>query len=148
MPNSTKQLLMTQSRPDVFLYKPKTASRACPEYIIVEVKYCRDTDPTVQLEKAKQQHKALADAIKTADPSAKVTYLPVLLGVAGTIYTTYTTEPLTTVGIKGNQLSTLANALNEHAVQSLHWIYTTKRKQEQPLLQQQEQGGRKRRKFS
>ena len=130
------------------MHRPATTKGGRAEYIIMEVKYCRDTDPDPQLLRAEQQHRELADAIKLAAPTAKVRYLPVLLGVAGTVYTTHTTDHLEQVGIVGAQLTRLVNSLNEHAVESLHWIYTAKRKQEKPLLPQKEQGGRKRRKLS
>ena len=148
LPEEVKQKLVTQTRPDAFLYKPAPKKGGCPEYIIMEVKYCRDTDPTPQLNRAEQQHKELADAIHSADPTATVRYLPVLLGVAGTVYTIHTTDHLEQVGIVGAALNRLVKNLNEHAVESLHWIYTAKRKQEKPLLPQKEKGGRKRRKTS
>ena len=141
-----KQVLTTKTRPDAFLYRPAAANRGTPEYIILEVKYCRDSDPSPQLERAQQQHADLAQAIRQAAPEAQVTYLALLLGVAGTIYTTHTIEPLKKVGIHGLQLNNLVNRLNEHAVNSLHWIYTTKRKQERTQLPKEDKRARKRRK--
>jgi exonuclease III/ribonuclease HI len=143
-----KRVLTSKSRPDAFLYKPAKSQGGSSEYTIVEVKYCRDTDPDPQLQRAEQQHKELADTIQSAEPTARVRYLPVLLGVAGTVYITHTTDHLEQVGIVGAALTKLVNSLNEHAVESLHWIYTTKRKQEQPLLPLKEKGGWKRRKLS
>ena len=50
-----------------------------------------------------------------------MTYLPILLGVAGTVYTVHTTDHLEKVGIVGAQLTRLVNDLNEHSVDALHW---------------------------
>jgi len=149
IPVEVKRVLTTKSRPDAFLHRQvKTGFASYSEYIILEVKYCRDTDPCPQLDRAEHQHKELADAIQAAEPTACVKYLPVLLGVAGTVYTIHTTDHLEEVGIVGAALKRLANSLNEHAVKSLHWIYTAKRKQEKPLLPARETGGWKRRKLS
>ena len=149
IPEEVKRVLTTESRLDAFLHRQvKTGFASYSEYIILEVKYCRDTDPCPQLDRAEHQHKELADAIQAAEPTACVKYLPVLLGVAGTVYTIHTTDHLEEVGIVGAALKRLANSLNEHAVKSLHWIYTAKRKQEKPLLPAREPGGWKRRKFS
>jgi ribonuclease HI len=149
IPEEVKRVITTHKRPDAFLHRPvQTGKVRYSEYIILEVKYCRDTDPHPQLERAEQQHKELANAIQAAEPTACVKYLPVLLGVAGTVYTIHTTDHLEQVGIVGAALKRLVNSLNEHAVKSLHWIYTAKRKQEKPLLPPRETGGWKRRKIS
>ena len=111
--------------------RPPEANRGRHEYIILEVKYCRDTDPAGhQLEKAERQHEALAAAIREADPRAQVTYIPVMLGVGGAIYKQYTVEQFKKVGIVDGPLKTLARQLNLHAVRMLHWIYKHRTRQE------------------
>ena len=75
-----------------------------------------------------------------------MTYLPILLGVAGSIFKTHTTDQLERVGVLGDQLRTLVNQLNVHAVKSLHWIYGHKRKADKRRMPQEEQNHRKRRK--
>ena len=75
----------TDKRPDGMLYKPKNGNNPA-EYWIIEVKICRDSDPTGQQSKADYQHQVLIDKIKDIDPTAKVWYYPFLVGVAGTIY--------------------------------------------------------------
>ena len=61
----------TDKRPDGMLYKPKNGNNPA-EYWIIEVKICRDSDPTGQQSKADNQHQVLIDKIKDIDPTAKV----------------------------------------------------------------------------
>ena len=83
-----------------------------------------------QLDRAEQQHSQLATAIKEADPRAQVTYVPIMLGVAGAIYKEHTVERLKKVGVVDGPLKTLARKLNMHAVKTLHWIYKHRSRQE------------------
>ena len=101
------------------------------EYWILEVKICRDSDPTGQQSKADYQHQVLIDKIKDIDPTAKVWYYPLLVGVAGTIYNS-TTMNLQALGIKGQALKQCISEVHTAAVKSLHSIYTPKRKLEKP----------------
>ena len=120
----------TDKRPDGMLYKPKNGNNPA-EYWIIEVKICRDSDPTGQQSKADYQHQVLIDKIKDIDPTAKVWYYPLLVGVAGTIYNS-TTMNLQALGIKGQALKQCISEVHTAAVKSLHSIYTTKRKLEKP----------------
>ena len=120
----------TDKRPDGMLYKPKNGNNPA-EYWIIEVKICRDSDPTGQQSKADNQHQVLIDKIKDIDPTAKVWYYPLLVGVAGTIYNS-TTMNLQALGIKGQALKQCISEVHTAAVKSLHSIYTTKRKLEKP----------------
>ena len=120
----------TDKRPDGMLYKPKNGNNPA-EYWILEVKICRDSDPTGQQSKADYQHQVLIDKIKDIDPTAKVWYYPLLVGVAGTIYNS-TTMNLQALGIKGQALKQCISEVHTAAVKSLHSIYTTKRKLEKP----------------
>ena len=92
----------TDKRPDGMLYKPKNGNNPA-EYWIIEVKICRDSDPTGQQSKADYQHRVLIDKIKDIDPTAKVWYYPLLVGVTGTIYNS-TIMNLQALGIKGQAL--------------------------------------------
>ena len=93
IPEKDKKILVKHSRPDAFLYKPATKTKPA-EYIIIEVKYCRDSDPQGQLERAEEQHRALADALERASQEgidkwgrrSTVKYIPIILGVSGAIY--------------------------------------------------------------
>ena len=120
----------TDKRPDGMLYKPKNGNNPA-EYWIIEVKICRDSDPTGQQSKADNQHQVLIDKIKDIDPTAKVWYYPLLVGVAGTKYNS-TTMNLQALGIKGQALKQCISEVHTAAVKSLHSIYTTKRKLEKP----------------
>ena len=91
-----------------------------------------DTDPQNQYDRATSQHRPLADAIQQAAPHARVTYIPLLLGVAGTIYSS-TTSHLRYLGVRKQALPRLLNRLHVMAVTNLHWIYTTKRHKERHL---------------
>ena len=72
-------------RPDGLLYKP--ARRELPaEFWIVEVKICRDTEPDATQNRAEAQHQQLIDSIKIVISNAKIHYMPILVGVTGTIY--------------------------------------------------------------
>ena len=120
----------TDKRPDGMLYKPKIGNNPA-EYWIIEVKICRDSDPTGQQSKADYQHQVLIDKIKDINPTAKVWYYPLRVGVAGTIYNS-TTMNLQALGIKGQALKQCISEVHTAAVKSLHSIYTTKRKLEKP----------------
>jgi hypothetical protein len=85
MPDSVKAAVTRHSIPDAFLYQPATQEFPA-RYVIVEVKYCRDTDPTQQLDAAQNQHKPLEMAIRAAATGALVQYVPIMLGVSGTIF--------------------------------------------------------------
>ena len=74
----------------------------------------------------------LADAIQQVAPHARVTYIPLLLGVAGTIYSS-TTSHLRYLGVRKQALPRLLNRLHVMAITNLHWIYTTKRHKERHL---------------
>jgi hypothetical protein len=106
MPDSVKAAVTRHSIPDAFLYQPATQEFPA-RYVIVEVKYCRDTDPTQQLDAAQNQHKPLEMAIRAAAPGALVQYVPIMLGVSGTIFKSCTTEPLEQMGLRKGALKTL-----------------------------------------
>ena len=52
----------------------------------MELKFCRDTDKEGKLVQAVEQHKGLCSAIQQADRNATVHYIPLVIGVAGSIY--------------------------------------------------------------
>jgi len=59
---------------------------------LVEVKYCEDTRPRSLLEAAHHQHGVLCQHLRRA--AANVSLHTILLGVGGTIYGSYSLEPL------------------------------------------------------
>lgn len=129
MPEGVKAEMTRHSIPDAFLYQPATQEHPA-RYVIVEIKYCRDTDPRQQLDAAQNQHKPLEMAIRAAPPEAIVQYVPIMLGVGGTIFKSCTIEPLSQLGIQKGALNTLKYKLHRHAVKQLHWIYKVKRRHE------------------
>jgi hypothetical protein len=133
MPESVKAATTRHSIPDAFLFQPATQEYPA-KYVIVEIKYCRDTDPRQQLDAAQNQHRPLEMAIRAAAPGALVQYVSIMLGVGGTIFKSCTTEPLAELGIRKGALKTLKHKLHRHAVKQLHWIYKVKRRHETHIL--------------
>jgi ribonuclease HI len=72
-----------ESVPDIFMVE---STREETYYMLVEIKYCRDTDPTGQQERASNQHESLRNLIQQNDPFAIVLQLNITLGVSGVIY--------------------------------------------------------------
>ena len=130
MPEAVQHVVTTKSIPDAFMYKPKRGSQPA-EYWIVELKYCRDTDREGKLEKARNQHRELHAALKTAceGTGGKVHYMTLLVGVSGSIFKSTVTQ-LKELGINGTALQKVIKSIHQTAVNTLHWIYTTKMKKE------------------
>jgi ribonuclease HI len=91
-------------------------------YMLVEVKYCRDTDPTGQQDRASNQHEPLRDLIKQNDPLAVVLQLNITLGVSGVIYKDFT-ENMEKLGVRGTAAKSLARRLHFLAVKHLNKIW-------------------------
>ena len=53
---------------------------------LIEYKYCRDTDPTGQLDRATLQHETLLSTLRHLHPSAAVAQVTIRMGVAGAVY--------------------------------------------------------------
>ena len=115
-------------RPDGLLYKPARGELPA-EFWIVEVKICRDTEPDATQNRAEAQHQQLIDSIKIVIPNAKIHYMPILVGVTGTIYDR-TASFLRELGVRDSSLNQCLVDLNLEAVRALHVIYRAKRAQE------------------
>jgi hypothetical protein len=118
------------TRPDIIL----AATRDKPEkgykaITLVEIKYCRDTDPQTQKVKAVEQHKALKEHLQRQH-KCRVDTLPILLGASGAIYYEYTQVALGRLGVGRGGLKRLIVQLHRHAVQSLSGITRARRRQE------------------
>lgn len=120
IPVKMRQQLAKQSIPDAMLYTCEGGTR---EYTIVEIKYCRDTRPDEQRARASAQHQALKEAIETHDPHAKVTLVPLMLGVSGVIYKTMVSAMEEKLGVKGAHLRTLLKRLHYIAIEGLEKIW-------------------------
>ena len=110
------------------LYKPARGELPA-EFWIVEVKICRDTEPDATQNRAEAQHQQLIDSIKIVIPNAKIHYMPILVGVTGTIYDR-TASFLRELGVRDSSLNQCLVDLNLEAVRALHVIYRAKRAQE------------------
>jgi ribonuclease HI len=120
-------------RPDGMLYKPASQKEKA-EYWIIEVKVCRDTEPGGQQARAAAQHMRLCEELQRQDSDARVHFLPIMVGVTGSIY--YETKSMLEddLGVEGQALKGCLRSIHLQAVRSLHGIYTVKRQKEQKLL--------------
>jgi hypothetical protein len=108
---------------------------------VVEIKYCRDTDPTMQHRRAENQHDAAAttethhsmslmQSLRDAGYKPdKVRLHVILLGVGGTIYSSMHTT-LKQLGLKRQATATVAGKLHKHATVYARRIMQTKWSQE------------------
>ena len=76
-------------------------------------------------------NQVLIDKVKDVDPMAIACYHPLLVGLAGTIYSSASMH-LQAFGIRDQALKECISEVHTTAVKSLHSIYTTKRKLEKP----------------
>ena len=72
-------------RPDILHIHDNTAE-GIKEIGIIELKFCRDTDPQPQRERALGQHSQLVADMTRLYPDALIQILPVTLGVTGVVY--------------------------------------------------------------
>jgi hypothetical protein len=91
-------------------------------FTIVELKYCRDTDPTPQQTRAAEQHAALKELIMAHEPKATVHIVPLMLGASGVIYESFMSE-MRNLGVNGSALTSLARRLHFIAVNNLKLIW-------------------------
>jgi ribonuclease HI len=100
-------LTQSCSVPDMLLYHTDKAGRRV--YTIVEIKYCRDTQPEGQTARAAEQHKALAQCIRQHDKLAQVQEVTLMLGVSGVIYNNFIAN-MRQLGVDGPLLEGLLYA--------------------------------------
>ncbi len=123
IPSNTEywQDLATNSIPDIVLVNKKkhrkTGKRMKTEIHLVEIKYCQDTRPEHQQEKAQSQHEALVKTLEK-HKQYKVKLHTILLGVAGTIYKDMN-KTLKQLGLSATQTTKCVNELHIHGIQSL-----------------------------
>jgi hypothetical protein len=122
IPIHIKDALTRGSIPDAVLYE-YDSERDAHHYILVEVKYCRDTDPAQQRERATQQHQVLRETIHKYAPQATVEQVTLLLGVSGAIYTSTIAALKDKLGVTQPRLNVLLKKLHHMAVASLNSIW-------------------------
>ena len=123
-----------QSRPDGIVVLPMQGrnSTCSPLHMnprdrdihLMELEFCSDTKPEEILAVAQDQHKHTIQSLRTrplrgAHRNNRVSLHTLLIGVAGTIYNTYTIKPLTHLGLNKEKAQTLAKSLQCHAVEAL-----------------------------
>jgi hypothetical protein len=103
----------TGSVPDALLFRSDVLLQPTPNrYVIVEIKYCRDTNPEDQTARAQAQHQELKDLIENYDPSGRVHVATLMLGVSGVIYKEFLENMSEWLGVEGPSLSGLAKRLH------------------------------------
>jgi hypothetical protein len=122
IPIHVKDALTRCSIPDAVLYDYDT-KRDAHHYILVEVKYCRDTDPAQQRERASQQHQELRETIQKYAPPATVDQVTLMLGVSGAVYNSTIEALKDKLGVTQSRLNTLLKKLHHMAVASLNRIW-------------------------
>jgi hypothetical protein len=113
----------TGSIPDALMYS-YDEDAGISRYKIVEIKYCRDTDPAGQEARAHTQHQGLVDLLsrEEAYTSTEVKIVPLLLGVSGVIYKSFMAD-LEKVGVTGSAKATLARKLHMIAIKHVRQIW-------------------------
>jgi hypothetical protein len=129
----------TRSKPDAIILLPPdcNAPDKRPTLILLEFKTCRCTDPNHQLLRSKEQHQRL---IARLSASYKVSFVPVLIGHSGTIYTKHTLHSMEQLGIDAVAAKKYASKMHIAAVKQLHSIVMTKRHLEHGGTQQEQIG--------
>jgi hypothetical protein len=122
IPTSVKQALTRCSIPDALMYA-YDEDRGTHHYIIVEIKYCRDTDPSQQQSRAEEQHQLLKQTIEQYEPQATVEQVTLLLGVSGVIYKSLRQVLQEKLGVARPQVDALLTDLHHIAVESLDKIW-------------------------
>ena len=127
------------SRPDAIMVVPLTPQRHWPRtpqdlpeserrIILIEIKYCSDTDPSAQQSKALGQHEALMKTL--ASKGANVQLVPILLGIGGTVYEEHTRQPLLSLGVTPAAITKVLNKLNRLAAKWAASLVGTRRQLE------------------
>jgi hypothetical protein len=116
------------SRPDIILAAAKEdgqpSRRRTYTVTLVEIKYCRDSDPTWQQKQATKQHAALGKLLTKA--GHKVKHTTILLGVGGTIYKE-TKKQILELGVGKAETNKLLSRLHTYAIKSIKRIMIARR---------------------
>ncbi len=123
MPAALQQALRKYngSIPDIFMYKDDDHNQR--RYLIVEVKYCRDTNPEHQETRATIQHQQLRDLILEHDPKSHAQLVTLMLGVSGAIYKKFLADMKQLLGVSNFELEALATRLHFMAIAHMEQIW-------------------------
>jgi hypothetical protein len=125
-------------RPDIMLVSGSRRTPVQQRHVhIVEIKYCRDTDPVQQQDRARLQHEQLQEHLQRIGyRKHNMHHHVILLGVGGVIYKDMY-NCLHLLGVPKQRTMRLAKKLSRHAVTHVQIIMDTKRNQEYLKKQQQ-----------
>ena len=114
MPGSS----VTDSRPDLVMVSGKRNTPPASRRVdLLELKYCRDTDPTAQTTRAEAQHARLVERLlRQGYRRHKIHYHTIVLGVSGTIYKSMY-PVLRALGVQKTASHRLAGKLHQLAAQ-------------------------------
>jgi ribonuclease HI len=116
----------TGSIPDIML-QSKDEFSIQNKYVVVEIKYCKDTDPEPQRQRAQEQHSAMIELLERHDPNCTAVVVPIMLGVTGVIYKDTLEAIENYLGVEGTRLATLARRLHFTAVTNMQKIWKQRR---------------------
>jgi exonuclease III/ribonuclease HI len=101
-------------KPDLLIQDHSTEAKSKIALTVVEIKYCRDTDPEYQLEHAQDQHADFREKMEQA--GHEVTQVNITLGVGGTVYKD------TTTALKALGVTAVATTLSDLHYYSAKWV--------------------------
>jgi ribonuclease HI len=102
-----------------------------PRIEVIEVKVCRDTDRSVQLERADKQHATIMSHIRQECFCSPVSLTTFAFGATGTIYKD-NLDQLVTLGVDQASAKRALRKIHNSLVSDLHSIVGTRRAQEGP----------------
>ena len=97
------------------------------EVHLIEFKFCQDTSPDPQLQKAKHSTACLLPFWNLNRQGYREVKLHVILvGAMGTIYKDYTDKPLADLNLDYHKIKKLTNKLNEHSIRHASALIKTR----------------------